>query len=76
MERSPNTTMAADYEERLASLLTDGYCCRFRHQSGSLWFAKLKHMANGNQVELKANFQTHTLTQHTNHVLRHQQIYE
>lgn len=76
MERTQNSRMAKDYEERLSSLLADGYCCRFDHRGDDLWFAKLKHMANGNSVELRANFPSNTLTQLTNHVLKHQHTYE
>lgn len=76
MTLSSNQRLAADYEERLSSLLADGYCKRFDHRGDYLWFAKLKHMANGNAVELKANFGLHTLSQHTNHILKHLQVYE
>lgn len=76
MELNLSQRLAADYEERLNSLLADGYCKRFDHRSDHLWFAKLKHMANGNAVELKANFALHTLSQQTNHILKHLQVYE
>ena len=39
MELSLNQRLAADYEERLNSLLSDGYCKRFDHPKRPfLWF--------------------------------------
>lgn len=67
--------MIADYEERLRSLRSDGYCLRFESNSEDFRFASLKHMANGNSITLSLNFFARTLLQHTNHVLTHRQVY-
>ena len=67
--------MIADYEERLRSLRSDGFCLRFDRRDYDFYFASLKHMANGNSITLSLNFYARTLRQHTNHVLTHQQVY-
>lgn len=67
--------MIADYEERLRSLRSDGYCLRFDTGSKNFRFASLKHMANGNSITLSLNVHTRTLQQLTNHVLTHRQEY-
>lgn len=67
--------MIADYEERLRSLRSDGYCLRFDTGSKNYRFASLKHMANGNKITLRLDFYTRTLQQFTNHVLTHRQVY-
>lgn len=68
--RQHNELLMHEYEERLSSLLADGYCKRFEHRDSQLWYAKLKHMANGNQIDLKCNFALQTLSQMTNHILK------
>ena len=67
--------MIADYEERLRSLRSDGYCLRFDSRLSNFYCASLKHMANGNSITLSLNFFARTLRQHTNHILTHQQFY-
>lgn len=67
--------MIADYEERLRSLRSDGYCQRFDTRLPDFYFASLKHMANGNCVTLSLDFKERTLIQRTNHVLTHRQEY-
>lgn len=67
--------MIADYEERLRSLRSDGFCLRFDTRRPDFYYASLKHMANGNSITLSLNFFARTLRQHTNHVLTHQQVY-
>lgn len=67
--------MIADYEERLRSLRSDGYCLRFDSRLSDFYCASLKHMANGNRITLSLNFSSRTLRQLTNRVLTHQQVY-
>ena len=67
--------MIADYEERLRSLRSDGFCVRFDSRRPDFYFASLKHMANGNKITLCLDVHARTLCQHTNHVLTHHQVY-
>lgn len=68
--------MLADYEERLRSLRSDGFCLRFNVSLPDGYFASLKHMANGNSITLSLDFHERTLRQLTNHVLTHHQEYK
>lgn len=72
---SHSKALSHDYQERLRSLVVDNYCIRFDHRDPRLWFARLKHMSNGNMVLLKADFTQMQLTQITNNVIKHQQNY-
>ena len=67
--------MIADYEERLRSLRSDGYCLRFDSRISNFYCASLKHMANGNSITLSLNFSSRTLRQLTNRIVTHQQVY-
>ena len=67
--------MIADYEERLRSLRSDGFCLRFDSRRPDFYFASLKHMANGNCITLSLDVNARTLRQLTNHVLTHRQVY-
>ena len=67
--------MIADYEERLRSLRSDGYCLRFDSRLSNFYCASLKHMANVNRITLSLNFNSRTLRQLTNRILTHQQVY-
>lgn len=67
--------MIADYEERLRSLRSDGFCLRFDTRGNDFYFASLKHMANGNSITLSLDLHSQTLRQLTNHVLTHRQVY-
>ena len=67
--------MIADYEERLRSLRSDGYCLRFDIRRPDFYYASLKHMSNGNGITISLDFRAVTLCQLTNHVLTHRQVY-
>lgn len=59
-----------EFGERIQALTDDHYCLRIKTETRELLFAKLKHMANGNQVTLTADLRTGELTQKTNGVVK------
>lgn len=61
------------FQERLFSLLECRYMVRVRTQTNNLWYVRLKHMANGNEVVLKGYPKTRHLEQYTNHILVYQE---
>lgn len=77
MSHSENTQkmMIRDYEERLRSLVYDGYQFRHETRNDRFFFARLKHMSNGNSISMVLNFEAKTLVQKTNMVITHQQSY-
>lgn len=60
-----------EFGERIQALTDDHYCLRIKTETRELLFAKLKHMANGNQVTLTADLRTGELTQKTNGVVKY-----
>lgn len=59
------------YNERLVSLLQDGYRLRHETRVGALIVTRLHHMSNGNDIIIHVNFEKGTLTQKTNHIQVH-----
>lgn len=59
------------FDERVKSLVEDGFQKRFVHKSADLMLARLKHMSNGNEVVIKAYPTSLRIVQFTNHVLVH-----
>lgn len=59
------------FDQRKQSLVEDGYHTRFLHKGSELMMCRLKHMANGNEIILKAYPLTGVITQYTNHILTH-----
>lgn len=61
------------FNERVTSLLNDGYHIMFRSSSedGALWFASLRHH-NGNRVIIKAYPYDNRLVQLTNRIVTHE----
>lgn len=62
------------FNERLNSLLSDGYCKRVDSRLPNLWFVRLKHMANGNDIKLCGYPMDGVIAQWTNHILTHKEI--
>lgn len=56
------------FQERFQSLLEDGYKVRINYMKADLWLVKLKHMANGNSITLKARIADYTIIQLTNNI--------
>lgn len=65
-----------DYLERLRSHVQDGYVVRHETKLNTFYMVRLKHMSNGNEIVLKADFEHHSLSQKTNHILTHFQVYD
>lgn len=65
--------MLRDYEERRASLLSDGYVLRHETLFADGALCRLHHMANGNDIVLIARGLM--LLQKTNHVVTHRHDY-
>lgn len=61
------------FNERVTSLLNDGYHIMFRSEgiATTLWFASLRHH-NGNRVIIKAYPNDNRLVQTTNHIVTHE----
>lgn len=60
--------MSRIFQERFSSLLEDGYKVRVTYMKPDLWLVKLKHMANGNSITLKARVHDYTIIQTTNNI--------
>lgn len=71
MQHPIKDVFSITFQERLLSLLECRYMIRVRTQSDNLWYVRLKHMANGNEVVLKGYPKTRHLEQYTNHILVH-----
>lgn len=61
------------FQERVTSLLEDGYRVIVKVDNSTLLFAKLRNLANGNHIVLKAYPQDKKLVQYTNNILVHQE---
>lgn len=61
------------FQERVSSLLEDGYRVIVKVDNSTLLFAKLRNLANGNHIILKAYPQDKKLVQYTNNILVHQE---
>ena len=71
---TPKQRFTRVYEERIQALLSDHYCKRFEHRSATLWLCKLKNMANGNEIVIKAYPIERYLEQRTNGIIRHSEV--
>lgn len=69
-----NSRILADYVERKAALLADGYAVRHETMLHDGVFCRLHHMANGNDITLCVH--DLTLVQKTNHIVTFSQTYE
>ena len=65
-----------DYIERLRSHVQDGYAVRHETKMDTFYMVRLKHMSNGNEIVLKADFKNNSLSQKTNHIVTYYQVYE
>lgn len=64
------------FDERIEALLQDGYCKRFDTRLPSVWFVRLKHMSNGNEIVLRGYPMDGRLIQSTNNIVTHQETIE
>lgn len=63
------------FQERLTSLLEDGYVVRVKCEDKRLMFVRLKHMGNGNTIILKGYPHERLITQYTNNVKVYEQTF-
>lgn len=61
--------------ERVMSLVGDGYLIRTISENASRTFYKLLHRSNGNVVTITAFWQARRLVQRSNGIIVHQQDY-
>ena len=59
------------FNERVSSLLADGYCKRVDTRLPTIWYVRLKHMANGNEIRLYGYPGRHLIRQVTNNIETH-----
>ena len=57
-----------EFHERVSGLIKDRYALRFCNRTPTLWLARLHHMANGNDIVIKAYPQRNEVVQLTNKV--------
>lgn len=69
-----DSRILADYGERKAALLADGYAVIHETMLHDGVFCRLHHMANGNDITLCVH--DLTLIQKTNHIITFSQTYE
>lgn len=61
------------FDERVSSLLADGYCKRVDTRMVALWFVRLKHMSNGNTITIYGFPQLGIIRQYTNNIKTHEE---
>lgn len=67
--------MLAVYEERIQSLLEDGYKVRHRTNFRTFEVCRMHHMSNGNDIVLFADFVEYEIIQKTNQVVTHKETF-
>ena len=67
--------LLAVYEERIMSLLDDGYKVRHRTNFRTFDVCRMHHMANGNDIVLFADFVEYEIIQKTNQVVTHKETF-
>lgn len=73
MAMDPMLRLSNAFEERVRSLRSDNYCVRVETRLPHIWIARLHHMANGNDIIIKAYPHELKMEQFTNRVLTHQE---
>lgn len=71
MAMAQTKRLSSVFEERVRSLIDDQYCLRVKSRLSNVWFARLHHMANGNDIIIKAYPLDHKIQQYTNKILTH-----
>ena len=67
---SVKSIITRGYLERLNSHVRDGYVVRHETKLPAFYLVRLKHMSNGNEIVIKADFEHLVLTQKTNKILK------
>lgn len=76
MAMDPMLRLSNAFNERIRSLRSDNYCVRVETRLPHIWIARLHHMANGNDIVIKAYPHMLKMEQLTNHVLTHQEYFD
>lgn len=64
------------FDERVNALCADHYCKRIDTRLPNLWFVRLKHMSNGNDIVLRGYPADGVLIQTTNGAQTHREVIE
>ena len=75
MNEKSSHLMEKVFSERVKSLIEDRYMVRVRHTSPTLWFVRLHHMCNGNDIILKCYPLEKRVMQLTNHVKVYEEVF-
>ena len=67
--------LLAVYEERIQSLLDDGYKIRHRTNFRTFEVCRMHHKANGNEIVIFADLVDYEIIQKTNQVVTHKEIF-
>ena len=67
--------LLAVYEERIKSLLDDGYKIRHRTNFRTFEVCRMHHMFNGNDIVLFADLVEYEIIQKTNQVVTHRETF-
>lgn len=62
------------FDERVKTLVADHYCKRLDTRLPNLWFVRLKHMSNGNEIILRGYPADGVLIQSTNGAQTHREV--
>ena len=67
--------LLAVYEERIQSLLADGYKIRHRTNFRTFEVCRMHHMSNGNDIVIFADLVDYEIIQKTNQVVTHRETF-
>lgn len=67
--------LLAVYEERIKSLLDDGYKVRYRTSFRTFVVCRMHHMANGNDIVIFADLVVYEIIQKTNQLVTHRETF-
>lgn len=67
--------LLAVYEERIQSLLADGYKVRHRTNFRTFEVCRLHHMSNSNDIVIFADLVDYEIIQKTNQVVTHRETF-
>ena len=74
MEQAQTLRLFKIFEERIRSLTDDQYCLRVLSRLSNIWFARLHHMSNGNDIVIKAFPKENRIVQYTNKIKTHEEV--
>lgn len=75
IDRTRMAKLLAVYEERIKSLLDDGYKVRHRTNFRTFEVCRMHHMSNGNDIVIFADLVDFEIIQKTNQVVTHRETF-